>query len=236
MDFHKIFRKRKPIIGMIHLAGKSQREIINRALKELKLYEEEGVDGVIIEDYHGTEEDVVRVLKASNNPEFKIIKGVNVLADPYSSFKLVQEYGARFVQFDSIQSNDLELNIYDTLKKRYPEIAVLGGIRFKYTISTGKSLEGDLAFGKKYSDAIVTTGDGTGIETPLQKLRDFKKILKKFPLIVGAGVNETNVHDSLIIADGAIIGSYFKGGDTKGEVIRENVRGLMEIVNQVRGL
>ncbi len=49
-----------PIIGMIHLAGNDP---VKRALEEIAIYEEEGVDGVIVENYHGSKMDVVKTLE-----------------------------------------------------------------------------------------------------------------------------------------------------------------------------
>src|SRR3989338_1326744 len=234
MKFEEVFTIKKPIIGMIHLAGKDKADRMSRALYELDLYEKEGVDGAIIEDYHGSVEDVYDVLKESNTKGFKIIRGVNVLSDPYSSFSLAQEFGARFVQFDSVQSGHIDSRKYDRLRNQYKDIVVLGGARFKYTSSTGDSLEEDINDGRNRCDAVVTTGDGTGIETPLQKLKDFKSILEKFPFIVGAGVTKENVYQQLMIADGAIIGSYFKNSYTMNKIDRERVRSLMDVVNEVR--
>ncbi|MBS3093167.1 membrane biogenesis protein [Candidatus Pacearchaeota archaeon] len=234
MKFEEVFTIKKPIIGMIHLAGKDKADRMRRALYELDLYEKEGVDGAIIEDYHGSVEDVYDVLKESNTKGFKIIRGVNVLSDPYSSFSLAQEFGARFVQFDSVQSGHIDSRKYDRLRNQYKDIVVLGGVRFKYTSSTGDSLEEDINDGRNRCDAVVTTGDGTGIETPLQKLKDFKSILEKFPFIVGAGVTKENVYQQLMIADGAIIGSYFKNSYTMNKIDRERVRSLMDVVNEVR--
>ena len=51
MKLQDIFNNSKPIIGMIHLAGDTQKEKVSRALEELELYEQEGVDGAIIENY-----------------------------------------------------------------------------------------------------------------------------------------------------------------------------------------
>ena len=234
MKFEEVFTIKKPIIGMIHLAGKDKADRMRRALYELDLYEKEGVDGAIIEDYHGSVEDVYDVLKESNTKGFKIIRGVNVLSDPYSSFSLAQEFGARFVQFDSVQSGHIDSRKYDRLRNQYKDIVVLGGVRFKYTSSTGDSLEEEIKDGRNRWDAVVTTGDGTGIETPLQKLKDFKSILEKFPFIVGAGVTKENVYQQLMIADGAIIGSYFKNSYTMNKIDRERVRSLMDVVNEVR--
>ncbi|MEK6860094.1 MAG: BtpA/SgcQ family protein [Nanoarchaeota archaeon] len=235
-NLNAIFQINKPIIGMIHLAGEDDKGKVKRALEELSIYQEEGVDGAIIEDYHGTSQDVCKTLRESLTKEFTIIRGVNVLRNPYSAFKLAFDFGARFIQFDSVQTPDLNLELYNQLRKEYPNIAVLGGVGFKYISPTGNPLEIDLAEGKSRCEAIVTTGSGTGIETPVEKLRECKRLLREFPLIVGAGVNLGNVQEQLQICNGAIVGSYFKpNGNTHLFIDRKKVKDLMDIVRQQRG-
>ena len=230
--FHKVFTIKKPIIGMIHLAGEDK---VKRALEEIAIFEEEEIDAVIVEDYHGKYKDVYKTLKQSSKQPFKIIKGVNVLIDPYSSFELANEFGAKFIQFDSVQTPDLNLKRYNKLREDYPKIIVLGGIGFKYIAPTGNPLEVDLNEGKERCDAIVTTGRGTGIETPTEKLKEYKRLLKYFPLIVGAGVNLNNAYEQLSITDGAIVGSYFKPGEnTYLPIDRKKVKDLMDVVKEIR--
>ncbi len=53
--FSDLFAAEKPIIGMIHLSGNRRKDIIGRALEELTIYSEEGVDAAIVEDFHGNE-------------------------------------------------------------------------------------------------------------------------------------------------------------------------------------
>ena len=55
IEFKNLFGEEKAVIGMIHLAGVDLVEKTARALEEIRIYEEEGLQGVIIEDYHGTE-------------------------------------------------------------------------------------------------------------------------------------------------------------------------------------
>jgi len=235
LDFKKLFSVSKPVIGMIHLAGDDKSERIKRALEELVIYEEEGVNGAIIEDYHGGIDDVREALKQSYEKQFKMVRGVNVLRNPYTALSLANYFGARFVQFDSVQTQDLNLEIYNKNRNLHPNIFVLGGVGFKYTKETGNPLEVDLEEGKSQCEAIVTTGAGTGIETPINKLKAFKKYLGKFPLIVGAGVTAENVYNQLMVADGAIVGSYFKpDGDTQLPVDRSRVKKLMVVVKQLR--
>lgn len=234
-NFKRIFKISKPIIGMIHLAGENGQNKVKRALEELIIYQEEGIDAAIIEDYYGSPKDVYQTLKEISKEKLGIIIGINVLRNPYSAFKLASEFGAKFIQFDSVQTQDLDLNLYNGLRKDFSSIAVLGGIAFKYTKQTGNPLNVDLEEGKSRCDVIVTTGSGTGIETPIEKLKEFKKLLGNFPLIVGAGVNLNNVYEQLKVTNGAIIGSYFKPDkNTRMPIDRQRVRNLITIVKEVR--
>ncbi|MFH1503201.1 MAG: BtpA/SgcQ family protein [Candidatus Diapherotrites archaeon] len=231
--FDRLFAS-KPIIGMVHLAGNNKDEKIKRALEELSIYEQEGVDGAIIEDYHGPAEYIYETLKEVQKNNYKIILGVNNLRNPYASFHS-KNLGAKFVQFDSVQNKDLNLENYNEFRKVYADMIVLGGIRFKYTLPTGNSLEKDLDEGKLNCDAIVTTGEGTGIETPIKKLKVFKSYLGDFSLIIGAGLNTENAYEQLQIADGAIVGSAFKPNkNTRLPVDKYLVRELIDMVKEVR--
>lgn len=232
--FEKLFSIKKPIIGMIHLAGNKE-ERLKRALEELAIYEEEEIDGAIIEDYHGTPEEVYKTLEQSSKLNLNIIRGVNVLRDPYSSFEFADDFNVKFIQFDSVQTRDLNLERYKKLRNKYQNIVVLGGVGFKYTEPTGNPLEIDLNEGKSRCEAIVTTGEGTGIETPIEKLIEYKKMLEDFPLIVGAGVNINNVYEQLKIADGAIIGSALKvNNQSYNPLDISKIRDIINIVKILR--
>lgn len=235
-DFYDLFRSDKPIIGMIHLAGGSPTKKVDNALEELKIYEEEGVEGAIIEDYHGYPNDVENALKEASSAGFNLDLGVNVLRNPYSAFELADKYGAKFIQFDSVQEHEVDWELYNNLRNEYSDISVLGGVGFKGTTSTGNALEKDLNDARKVCEAVVTTGKGTGMETPIKKLGEYKRHLGEFPLVVGAGINDTNVYDQLLVADGAIVGSYFKvgGEDTTMPVDRQRVRNLTSKVLNLR--
>lgn len=230
--FDRLFGVKKPIIGMIHLAGESVEAKVHRASTELDIYQDEGVDGAIIEDYHADASEFLEGLSQLCRVPRKIKLGINYLRSPCCAFELARYYGASFVQLDSvISSDDLCLEQRET----YREIVVLGGVRFKYTGSSGNTLEQDISTGKQRCDAIVTTGSGTGRETPLEKLRGFKKIMEDYPLVVGAGVTFSNVYDQLKVADGAIIGSFFKiKENTHLPVDRNKVRELMDAVRDIR--
>jgi len=217
----KLFGVKKPVIGMIHMGGMHQRDRMDIALEEMRVYEKEGVSGAIIEDYHcGILDELIEVAAAIKKEKFNVIAGFNVLQNPSLSVMLSDGYGGKFVQYDSVW----EKENWQTFGQ-----FILGGVGFKYQPVTGNSLEYDLVEGMKRCDAIVTTGSGTGIETPVQKLKEYKKIMGDFPLIVGAGVNPDNAYEQSQIADGCIVGSCFKrGGDTRLMVDDILVREFME--------
>jgi len=235
--FYDLFgTKIKPVIGMLHLVGENKDKKIRRALDEVAVFEEEGIDGVIVEDYHGTQTDVEETLDVLRKRKTNLVVGVNLLRNPCYGLELARKYGAKVVQLDNLQDNFPDLDSYNAMKqlKEYEDLCVFGGIRFKYIPLTGKTLEEDLADGRSRCEVIVTTGDGTGIETPTEKLREFRKIIGNYPLIVGAGVNSSNVREQLNIADGAIVGSFFKNGYTENLVDRERVKELMSEVRKLR--
>ena len=82
---------------------------------------------------------------------------------------------------------------------------------------------------------IVVTGEGTGKETPIDKIERFREIMGKYPLIVGAGLTPDNAYNQLLIADSAIVGSCLKkDSNTDNPVDRERVRALMAVVKEAR--
>jgi len=233
----ELFNIEKPIIGMMHLAGEGIDEKINRAFTELDIFQEEGINGIIVENYHASPSDVERVLEEINTYSPNLVLGINILGDSTKAFELADKFKAGFIQIDNIQTNGLDLTEYNSLRKSYPQIAVLGGVGFKYTLQTGNPLKQDLEEAKPRCEAIVTTGEGTGIETPLEKLVEYKKELGDYPLIVGTGVNLENAYDQLNIADGAIIGTYLKSDEnTNLPTERRRVRDVMNVVKAVRGI
>lgn len=236
-NFKQVFEV-LPVLGMIHLSGDDP---VKNALEELSIFEEEGITGAIIENYHGSVDDVVETLKRIQ--ETKLVIGVNILPNEFDqSFSLASKYGADFIQLDHVAGNYIEGKLdfifYKLFKEEYPEIHVLGGVWPKYyKPKTGSVLEHDLRKGIERAEAIVVTGEGTGKETPLEKIKKFKQTIDNHPLIVGAGLTPENAFEQLSIADGAIVGSCLKqNNSTYMPIDRDRVKELMTIVREVRKL
>jgi predicted TIM-barrel enzyme len=240
MNFKDVFPREKPILAMLHLKGESHEEILKRAQKEADLLISCGVDGVIVEDYFGDEEDVVAVLKWLKEERPHYCYGVNVLDQFSKSYLLAEEYGAKFMQVDSICGHltPEEDAAYEQECKRYYSrntVLIMGGVRFKYKeVLSGRSLKEDLKLGMERCDVIVVTGEGTGMNTDIEKIREFRSIIGDFPLIVGAGLTAHTVAEQLSVADGGIVGSCLK--DTRkadGDVSQAHT---LEFMREVRNL
>jgi predicted TIM-barrel enzyme len=228
-----------PIIGMIHLAGDDPAK---QAIEEITLLENEGLNGVIVENYHGTAKDVEKTLEALAARENKIAIGVNILPNDYAAaFTLARVYKANFIQLDYVagtyqQGARLNKNSYAYFREHFPDLIVLGGVWPKYyTPIPGSKLVYDLKTGMQRAEAIVVTGEGTGVETPLEKVREFRRLMGSYSLIIGAGLNPQNAYNQLMIADGAIVGSYFKEeGKTENALNSGRIKKLMRIVADVK--
>jgi predicted TIM-barrel enzyme len=231
----------KPIIGMLHLAGAPNQ--FARLTEEILIYEEMGVNGAIIENYYGSAADLYigAGLLSAWHP-LNLTLGINWLPNEFElAIPLAAKTKAKFIQLDYVSgryqgAEELPYERYKRMREEFPDVAVLGGVHPKYYHPVdGSDFAQDLRTAMQRADAIVITGEGTGMETPLEKLRYARKVVGDFPLIVGAGLNLKNVHQQLSIADGAIVGSSFKAyGETYNSIDVQSVRAMMKAVQKVR--
>lgn len=241
-EFLKIFKNKKPIFGMLHLKGNNDEEVFERAKKEIDIYRENGIDAVIVENYYGNYYQMEKVLDYLNTSKFEnLIYGVNCLNVDIMGFELANRYNASFVQFDSVaghlkERDDYTYEAFINKYRKESKAFVLGGVRFKYQpYLSGRSLEEDLKIGMSRCDAIVVTQDATGQETSMEKIKEFRKIIGDFPLVIGAGVTADNCIEQLSVGDAAIVGSYFK--DTykdSGDVDGTHIKKLLDTLKEIR--
>lgn len=237
-----LFPAPKPVLAMLHLGGDDADDRLARARQEASVLLDGGVDAVIVENYFGDVDDVRRVLEALSNEAGGVVIGLNVLRDAERAFALASEFPVGFIQIDSVAGHlapeaDAEYAQRLAELRASTSALVFGGVRFKYQpVNSGKSEAEDLALGAQRADAIVVTGDGTGVETDAAKIERFRDELPaSCPLIVGAGMTDANAAVQLRHADAAIVGSFFKDTyrDT-GLVDATHVERLMSAVGRVR--
>lgn len=233
-SFWEIFgTDKKILIGMIHLAGNGSNEKISRALEEISIYKKAGFNGVIIENYIGSVDDLFETLRDITTRKFNLVLGVNILGNFRGSFRTANDFLLPFIQIDSIHPADTPWEEYNQIRGRYHDICVLGGINFKYqTQEREEGLVRELKRAMPRCEAIVTAGKGTGIETPLKNLEGIRKIIGDFPLISGAGVNKNNAYATSRIVDGIIIGSYLKYYNITAKIIPERCQEIRREVDK----
>jgi predicted TIM-barrel enzyme len=210
--FLDLFPRPKPIMAMLHLKGENRDDILARAIREADIYAAGGVDAMIVEDYYGDSDDVERVLAVLERERPHYIIGVNVLDDFAKSYELAAQYHAKFMQVDSVCGHlhpDDEPAYFAMIDgyRRTGTVAVIGGVRFKYQpYLSGRSLADDLAIGRQYCDAIAVTGAGTGVDTDMQKIHEFRTILadKSGATAIEYGLIAALVATGAVLAMGAL--------------------------------
>lgn len=238
MKFKDVFLDNKPVIGMIHTNSDSEMSVLELAKQEIEIYLRYGILP-LVENYFGSEEDCAEVLEWLHAVHPDAIYGVNILGDYSKAFELAHKYGAKFIQIDSVCGHmkpEHEPYFLQKLSeyRNKCDVAVLGGVRFKYqNVLSGRSVKEDLVLGMERCDAIVCTGSGTGIETPMNKINDFKATVGEFPVIVGAGVTLSSAAETMRRCDGMIVGSWFKHKHDAYNMVNEKyVKEFMEVIRE----
>ncbi|MDR2008858.1 MAG: hypothetical protein LBQ22_00040 [Bacteroidales bacterium] len=237
MKYFDVFGKKKIIFAMLHLKGENSTIIMERTKREIDIYLSNNIDALIVENYFGSEDDVEQVLKYLNSEFPDIMYGVNMLDNDARGFEAAAQFNAKFIQLDSVAGHltpDDDIAFAEKMNqwRKLTPAVVLGGVRFKYQpYKSGRTLEEDLKIGINRCDAIVVTGSGTGVETEISKIKEFRSVIGDFPLIVGAGVTPDNCKERLALANGAIIGSYFKDNyKDDGEVDCSHVKKMIDTI------
>jgi len=235
------FKNHKPIIALIHTKGTDDTDIFLRAKREINIYIENDVDGILIENYFGTYYNIEKVLDYIATSNLGIPYGVNCLNVDAMSFELASRYHCQYLQVDSVVGHvkprdEATLEAFFKLFRSKCQAYVMGGVRFKYQpIYSKNTIQTDLNTAMLRCDAVCVTEDSTGQETSLEKIKLFRDALNEFPLFVCAGVTADNVYQQLQFTDGAVIGSYFKNNyKDNGDVSSEHVAKLMTAVKRFR--
>ena len=84
------------------------------------------------------------------------------------------------------------------------------------------------------SDGLIVTGKSTGEKADPDEVKAVKKV-SKLPVIIGSGIDKSNIHEYWNLADAFIVGSSFKKeGRWENAVDRERVKQFMHKIDQLR--
>ena len=240
--------------GFDHAGG--MKAVIDRARRELDALQAGGVDAVMFSNefslpYLTKTEPITSVAMArvigELHDEIKVPFGVNVLWDGEASIDLAAVVGAQFVReiFTGVYASDFGL--WDTnVGKAARHRARMGAGEVKLlfnivpesaTYVAHRDIE-DITKTTVFAslpDALCVSGLTAGAATDTQILARVKKAAGDTPVFVNTGVRAANAEEQLAIADGAVVGTYFKkDGVFENPADQSRVEELMGIVKAWR--
>ena len=250
-----------PLPGSPAYEGWSMDKIIEEALKDARALVEGGVDGIIVENmwdlpyYSGAQRIPPEEIAAHAVAAREVIKEVNVPAGitvihngGRVALGIAKAAGAKFIrvclytgaavwdtgEFDHGNAADLMrlrklLHAWDI--KFFADIVKKHSVVFP-----GIDIETHATWTDFYmADALIVTGTMTGSPPTKEDVLRAKMAAPNRPVIIGSGLNPDNARELLSVADGAIVGTYFKvKGITQNPVDPQRVRKLMNIVRELR--
>ncbi len=249
-----------PLPGSVAYEGESMDSIIEFALQDARLLQEGGVDGLIVENmwdlpYFVGEnvppEEVAAMAVATREviKESSVPVGVNIVHNGWrGELAIAVASGAKFIRVCLLagalvwDTGEFDHGVCAKLLRmrkflHADHVKLFADVTKKHAVMfPGIDLEKHAEWLDFYmADAIIVTGTMTGKSPSVEKVRRVRDYLPNKPLLVGSGVNPSNVRDFFKYADGAIVGTYFKvGGVTQNPVKLDRVKRLMEEVKRIR--
>lgn len=249
-----------PLPGSPRYRGETIEEIVDFAIREAKALQEGGVDAVLVENFRDhpyptgkvpTPTLIAMAVAAHRVKEaIDVPVGVNLLFnDTEGELYLAWCLGLDFIRVEGFV--DLLVSDMGVLPPAAPEVmrlrrtlgaegvAILADVQGKYTYAIPARDVVDSArdaIERGLADAVIITGARTGQAVPLELARCLKEELPYARVFLGSGITPANIQELFTVADGAIIGSYFKrNGKVENPVDPERVRELMDVVRRLRG-
>lgn len=227
--------------------------IIRSALNDLKILEENGVDGALIENEYdqphrvkATSEtisamtDVTKaVVEASRNCAI----GVEILLnDPKASLDVAKAAGAQFIRTDYFvdpmsrpEYGEFDIDPVGIINHRQnigaDHILVMADIQVKYAkMLRERTMDQSASLAEEnLADVVIVSGRETG-DAPVTDDLDAARFGCNIPVIIGSGTDASNAIDLLSHCDGAIVGTALM----KDKIVNtENTRALMSALGRI---
>lgn len=239
--FNKVFRTRNPVIGALHLTPlvgykgyKSTEAVLRTAIQDLEALDQGGVDGIIVENNYdiphkiNVEPEIIacmtyitsHIANRTNKPV-----GVSVLWNDFkTALAIAKICGGKFVRipvfvdnvrtsYGDVQGNPKEVANYRK-KIQAEHILLFTDVHVKHADLLGRNTIEESARKaiERGSNAIVVTGKWTANAPQIDDLARIRRVASGFPILIGSGANEENIHNLLRYANGVIIGTALKTG------------------------
>lgn len=260
IQYQDLFPARKPLIACIHLLALpgaplydgNLQGIYDRALAETDIFVQHGVDALIVENFRDvpfypdrvpaeTIAAMAAVCREIRN-RTSIPLGINVLRnDADAALSVAAAIGADFIRVNVHNAAVLtdqglvQGRAYATVRKRNQlgaKVLIFADVAVKHAAPVapiGIDIEARDLTERSMADALIVSGTGTGQATDLKDLQVVKDNTH-LPVVIGSGTHPGNLRTLHALADGFIVGSYFKeNGKADNPVAPDRVRDLSAI-------
>lgn len=259
MTFQKLFGNTKPLIACIHLQAlpgaplynNNFDNILEKALAEVEIFKSNKVHGLIVENFRDVPfypgklpaETIaaMAILTYEIKKTFNGPIGVNALRnDAHSALGIAVACNADFIRVNIhtgatlTDQGIIEGKAHETLRLKKTlgsEALIFADVAVKHASPLGKrsiELEAKDATDRGLADAVIVSGSATGEEANLTEVNRIKQSIAK-PVIIGSGTNPENLEAMVELADGFIVGSYFKvEGKALNDVDPQRVKIFMD--------
>jgi uncharacterized protein len=259
MNLAAFFGSGKPVIGCIHLLSLpgspgyngNMTAIYIAALEEAEIYRNNELHGIIIENFRDNPfypsrlpPETIAAMAAITRDVRKVYKkpiGINALRnDASASLAIAVATEADFIRVNihtSAAITDQGLiqgKAHDTLRMRKylgSKVLIFADVHVKHAaplVDRDIELEARELAERGMADAIIVSGAYTGSEANPCDVEKVKQI-SGLPVFMGSGTKPENLKNLYTVADGFIVGSYFKeNGQAVNRVDPERVKEFME--------
>ena len=244
-----LFGVKKPIIAMLHLdplpgdprfrPNTAMEEIVEHARADLQALQEGGVDGVLISNEFSLpyERQMNFVTPAAMayvvgrlKQDLRVPFGVDCISDGRATIELAAAVDADFVRgtFSGVILGDGGLYFINPESDQNLDNRPLADIA-RSTIF------------KVHPDGLCVSANAAGQDVDEELIASVKQAAPQTVILCNTGCRPDTIARKLAVADGAVVGTYFKeGGRLENEqlesvrVCADRVRELMQVVYQVR--
>lgn len=226
------------------------------ALRDAEALVSGGVDAIIIENFGSSpfqKGDAtsripphqianLALITQACTQRYDIPVGVNCLRnDAYSALGIASACGADFIRVNVHTSAYLtdqgliEGEAANTLRYRAAlssKVEILADVLVKHAaplVPTDPKTAAEDCIKRGHADGLIVTGAGTGKPIQPELLQTVKGAAGKKPVLLGSGVNPTNIPQLAPHSDGGIIGSWLKeNGNLQAPVDSERVKQIAD--------
>lgn len=253
MPLSHLFQRPKPIIGVLHVGpspgvpGASPVHCaVDRTIAEARLLIEHGVDGLLVENMHdmpvdsdpGPEVAAFLTRTAAAVKRYagrRMPVGVRAMGGA-NRVALAVAVGAScdFIRVDNWAEDTAEAGRLLRLRHAFgaDRLPILADLRPDSAGSCARLVERAT---ENRADGFAVLGPGRG-EPPDPECLDVVLDATDLPVLVGGGLDHTNLLDFVDFADGFLVGSGLKeGSNWRAPVCEERVRALVGAVEYARG-